>query len=112
MFSMSGRWNAPTEKGQVVYHHKTWRFGLVTKPMDGGDARGQKVEIFFPDKMRIENRWSNAVVESGHVVPAGAVVNGLGEGCQGLYWLDSKDKMWCGTLWQADSAAQSPRCYP
>ena len=91
---MEGRWDRPQEKGQVVYHHRPQRFGLVTESMDCVDPRGQKVQIFFPDKMRVGSRYSTAFVESGYVVPPASTVNGLREGYQGLCWLDSKEEMW------------------
>ena len=61
---------------------------MVAQSMDCDDARGEKVQIFFPDKMQYENRYSTAFVESGYVVPPASEVNGIGEGYQGLCWLD------------------------
>ena len=99
---MEGRWKAPKEKCQVAFHWETQRFGLVTRSMDRRDA---KVQIFFPDKMQYETRYSRAFVESGHVVPPGVEVNGFRAGYQGLCWLDNKGVLWylmadglsCGT---------------
>ena len=87
-FSMEGRWRTPKEYGQVVYHHESRRFGLVMEVLA---PSGRKVGIFFPDKMHVENRYSTAFIESGYTVPVGAQVYGLRDGCQGIWWLDSRE---------------------
>ena len=85
------QWRRPKEAGQVVRHHITFRHGLVERV----DHATRKMQVRFPDTLKVETRWHTAFYETNVFCdPAAAFAIFADDSGQGIWWQDNQDAVY------------------